>query len=915
MSLKKTRDAIQEELSKRGLFIREYESWGFKFPNKDHVTSGGFVQCHAYDRTDANPSAGVAVNSGVYSDFTSSGKSKSFFDMAMEFTGKTLEEVIEYYCGYLDIKPVKSPGPEKQPRYSLVARKLWEYTARHVIARHSIKFSTLMDLGSEFGMYPRFGPTARDIMTIPVFKLTRGKPVRCGSILEAAGADGVIYLMQRGRHHPQELKRMSDGQAGVICSQRAIKNWDSIKSVIIVEGASDFLALLARLEGHPNREEIAVISSACGAADLKSKKNFGSMLEGKSVHIIPDCDQPGVDGALQWLDIASKSRAKLARVVNLGYEMGSKADLRVWLSDNPALTLDDLLSLPDLVECKMTKSEVSAVQPTESEEDIQAEKSARMRIAERHCEMLGLRVVCNLADSEKIQCYSITRQSSFVIKDIDRWGINSAIRYLGQPACDNISQDAEDADGISMDELTTSISLIASESPTHAEQDFIGPGIWSKNGSIGLVNSGSLSVFNGNKKLEKYSLPFFEGQFCDLTSNEEWYDHDSLSDMCDQAESPEFRRKAYEDVVSIFEAWSNLKRPSFDPCFLASAVGISLFGTTWTHRPCFGISGSSSSGKTTLRDTIGEICGIAAIKMDGPSEAGMRQEIGNSAKFVLCDEFEQSKHRSDVLRTLRVATRDGYITRGTPYGKSKRFRIRFVPWLFAIELGLVVNTDMSRVVQIGLDPLPKNAKLKIPRESEIADRGMRLIAAMLHSHADIVDRYNDILEHKPIGTREFDSYALIASVRGVLIGEEASDSLAWAYDAFPETEPDENETYESSIMRKIAYYTVGVGGGQNMSVGQLIAQGSHENELANIGISLKEDGVFVVPNALSDKVFKGEQISLREVLLREPGTEKRKLRVRGHKPTWGVLIPTAQFIGENNTIPGEQSQWSDDYFD
>lgn len=56
--------------------------WGVKLTGKR--TQAGWLQCHAIDREDDNPSAGINVKTGAYNDFGGDGKAISVFDLAIK---------------------------------------------------------------------------------------------------------------------------------------------------------------------------------------------------------------------------------------------------------------------------------------------------------------------------------------------------------------------------------------------------------------------------------------------------------------------------------------------------------------------------------------------------------------------------------------------------------------------------------------------------------------------------------------------------------------------------------------------------------------------------------------------------------------------------------------------------------------
>ena len=88
------------------------------------------------------------------------------------------------------------------------------------------------------------------------------------------------------------------------------------------------------------------------------------------------------------------------------------------------------------------------------------------------------------------------------------------------------------------------------------------------------------------------------------------------------------------------------------------------------------MTGSTNTGKSTMFNTLADIFGRLLVKSSNSSAAGIRQSIGRSAKAVLCDEFEKSRHRpQEILEMLRSSSRGEKVIRGTTWQKAAAIRI------------------------------------------------------------------------------------------------------------------------------------------------------------------------------------------------------------------------------------------------
>jgi septin family protein len=108
----------------------------------------------------------------------------------------------------------------------------------------------------------------------------------------------------------------------------------------------------------------------------------------------------------------------------------------------------------------------------------------------------------------------------------------------------------------------------------------------------------------------------------------------------------------------------------------------------WDFRPQVAIVGATNSGKTVLFNTLVSIFGGLSLKSSLSTASGIRQAIKTSSQIVLCDEFEDSKFRVEILEMLRTSSRGDKILRGTTNQRGVEFGLQHIAWVAAIEVGL-----------------------------------------------------------------------------------------------------------------------------------------------------------------------------------------------------------------------------------
>ena len=130
---------------------------------------------------------------------------------------------------------------------------------------------------------------------------------------------------------------------------------------------------------------------------------------------------------------------------------------------------------------------------------------------------------------------------------------------------------------------------------------------------------------------------------------------------------------------------------------------------------------------------------------------------------------------ADSDRVFEVSARGGEIARGTADQRGRRFGLRHIAWLAAIELGLTREADRNRFILLELDrpPQEKFGRMNLPTEAQLADLGLKLLAlAVAHVHA--ADRLAQKLKSHGVAgvpSRIVESYAtpaaLLAAIQGL----------------------------------------------------------------------------------------------------------------------------------------------------
>ena len=210
------------------------------------------------------------------------------------------------------------------------------------------------------------------------------------------------------------------------------------------------------------------------------------------------------------------------------------------------------------------------------------------------------------------------------------------------------------------------------------------------------------------------------------------------------------------------------------PLLITGLILATWVQTIFAWRPLVSIIGESNSGKSVLFETLGGsehqlgIFGKLARLSSKSSEAGVRQEISNSAVIVLCDEFEKSRERDKILEILRSSSRGSYQLKGTANQKGTKYRLRHITWVAAIESGLKRAPDINRFIMFELLKAKpgQHGKLRPPSGEVLHRLGQKLLAIAVSRAIEAKQMAID-LKDTPIEdaeARAIESYAVPAAM-------------------------------------------------------------------------------------------------------------------------------------------------------
>lgn len=677
------------------------------------------------------------------------------------------------------------------------------------------------------------------------------------------------------------------------------------------EGVSDLLALMAALN---DSDKTVAVTNSNGA-----RQHLGWMaglLARFDTRILHDCDEPGQVGAdAACQDIASQGGASRKVVLPYPIEKDHGKDIRDWLAEGNTLAdLDALAQRAEVIGGKKT---------ADGEIDY---RDAKFPIQEQILRKLQIEVLYETEDG-RVRIFSwLLRKSSWIpAGSVDRIKKEKLVQICGPPALAHISSDPDGETTWSISDVRLAIALMASA--RREEHNERGIGVWqgqdeheNSTDAMLLVNDTEASKWNGAGALERVVTPRSDGLVLDFGSgHRDWFDHEAMARYCEDAKKEDWCRGVIESLYNELNKW-RWKNPETDPMLVAGLVMATWVQTIWTWRPLVVVIGESNSGKSLLFELLGGthgrrgVFGNLAFKQAKSTEAGIRQGISNTARVVLCDEFEKSRERDKVLEVLRASTRGETISRGTSDQRGTSFSLRHIGWVAAIEAGLQRQPDINRFVQLELlrAENSKQGKLILPDGDFLFRIGQKLLAIAVTCAAEAKRLAVRLKSERVSGidARTVEVYAVPAAILSMAVRFSEDEARGLLRDLLKSVDVQEQgRTDHDDLLSDIMAALVNCGGRDGLlTVGQIIESQSylheHNSRLEAHGVALVDDDgqrcLAIAQRQVSSKLLRGstwEGQRIDQVLMRLAGARRVRTYIGGNRPC-AVVVP---LDGEKNS--------------
>jgi len=603
-------------------------------------------------------------------------------------------------------------------------------------------------------------------------------------------------------------------------------------------------------------------------------------------------------------------------------------------------TIDDLLALPYSTLADIDAEAAGASGGAESNGQATGDLAVELRIMDA----LKLDVFGEREGSGVVELYSEYHRKIDTVSDISKLRYERLLQLGGPPVKDHVLKPGveQQAGGGQhpMSVVRDAIAMLAGHWRI-GDDVKLGMGCWPAsrpNGhvdnSVIIVGAGEAAEWDGeNLKLLKH--PRHKNHILDISGSEPWYDFGELEKNLAAAADPAWVREAMNETIELFSRWT-WKQGEEIPTIVASLILATWVQTLWSWRPQIAVIGSPNTGKSTLFETLDGLFGGLSMLSSGSSAAGIRQAVKMTSQVILCDEFESSDHREEILDMMRYSGRGDRMLRGTSGQRGKKFLLQHVVWVTAVNVYLRRERDQSRFIILELE-FPEDSKmgqLNVPSEDKLRNLGARLLAIALRSIGRARPLAVQLKLTKRPGTssRIVESYAVPAAILAVAmdVQDRAKKLLLESLDTMDEDDA-KTEADETALMGDIMSAQVRLPAGKMATVAQILSSQKMMDEhgdileahgismvianqkpgrLANDAFAQVGEGslsLFVAANVVSRKLLSDTQWkneSLKQHLRRIPDAKPTKRRIGG-TPLNGVEVPWL-YVKENHLSDPEK---------
>jgi hypothetical protein len=237
-----------------------------------------------------------------------------------------------------------------------------------------------------------------------------------------------------------------------------------------------------------------------------------------------------------------------------------------------------------------------------------------------------------------------------------------------------------------------------------------------------------------------------------------------------------------EELRALYGCWY-WARPIVDPMLLLGWTGCAMIAGALPWRPHAWVTGSSSTGKSTLQAALEYLFDGGALHTADATEASLRQLLKQQTLPVFFDELEASEDNrksKGVINLARLASSGGEIFRGGQDHEGHTFKAKTCFLFSSILLPPLLQQDRNRLAILELEKIPTSADA-----IELDPEGLRALGRRIRRRLidqwprleAMLAKYRSALADVGHGGRSQDQFGALLAVADLLLYDTADEEL------------------------------------------------------------------------------------------------------------------------------------------
>lgn len=247
-------------------------------------------------------------------------------------------------------------------------------------------------------------------------------------------------------------------------------------------------------------------------------------------------------------------------------------------------------------------------------------------------------------------------------------------------------------------------------------------------------------------------------------------------------------------LIPHFRSWQWV-RPDLDPILLMGSIAVQYMGGAAPYRPASYTLGDKATGKSSLHDDLKALQGEWLVHTADTTSAGIYQLLKYDSIPVAIDEFEakaDNRKAKGVVELMRLSFSGAPMNRGGDNHQGTQFQGRSAFRFSSINQPAMEPQDLSRMVILRLQRLPKDKPKPIIPEEDLAELGRKILRRIIdnwHRWNATYAAWRDFLASCGHDGRGQDTFGMLMAAADLVIDV---DAIELGLDLGPAAENFEN---------------------------------------------------------------------------------------------------------------------------